>query len=81
MVCGHLPASPSEFPEIKVVAGDSKVLNNVCDDTARNIACMPRECNEAFWVEWIGKVTVTASGANVFAADFLESTFQLPTVP
>jgi hypothetical protein len=39
--------SGSEFLEVKVVAADAKVFNDVSDDAAGHVARMPRKRDEA----------------------------------
>lgn len=71
----------SKCPEVEFVAGDTKVFDNVRNDTARNIAGMPRKGDQAVWTKWIGVVPVTARSAKEFTTDFAESPLQLAAVP
>jgi len=42
----HERGSGSKFLEVKIVATDAEVFNNVGDDAARHVARMPRKSDE-----------------------------------
>jgi hypothetical protein len=69
-----------ESPEIKFVACNSEVFNDIGNNAAWNVAWMPGECNEAVGAEGIGVMPVTASVAQMNAADFSETPLQLAAI-
>jgi hypothetical protein len=71
----------SEFSEVELIPGDAEVLDDVGDDTARDITRMPREGDQAIGPKWIRVMPMAARGAKEFTADFTEAPLQLPAVP
>ena len=67
--------------EIEVVPADAEVFDDVGDDTAGHVAGMPCESDKAVGAERVGIMAMAAGSAQKFAADLLETAFQLPTVP
>jgi hypothetical protein len=70
----------SEFSEVEFVAGDAEVFDDVRNNAARHVARMPRESDNAVGAERAGVMSVTAGVAEVFTADFAETTLQLAAV-
>ena len=70
----------SEFSEIKFVAGNSEVFDDVCNNAPWHVARMPREGDDAVRAERIRIVAMAAGIAKMFAANLAESTLQLPAV-
>jgi hypothetical protein len=70
-----------KFFEIKIVAADAEVVNDVSDDAARHVARMPCKRDEAVGAERIGIVPMAAGGAKEFTADLAQSAFKLAAVP
>jgi len=75
------PLRALEFSEIELIASDAKVFDDVRDDSARHIARMPRERDQAVGTKRVGVMPVTAGGAKKFTTDFTESPVQLAAVP
>ncbi len=69
-----------ETSEIKLVACDAEVFNDVGYDSARHVAMVPGECDNSFRTEGIGVMPVTAGVAQVDAANLLEAALQLPAI-
>lgn len=78
--CVAMPIIASEFSEVKLVARDTEIFDDVGNNAARNIARMPRESDDAFGAEGIGVMPVTSGIAQVHTADFTETTLQLTAV-
>ena len=70
-----------KFLEVKIVAADAEVFDDVGNDAARNIAWMPGEGDETVGAKWVGIVAVTARSAEKFAADFTQAAFKLAAIP
>lgn len=75
-ICGR----GSELLEVRVVAGDAKVLDDVGNDAARHVARMSREGDEAVGPEGIRVMAVAAGVAQVFAANLAQAPLQLAAV-
>lgn len=71
----------SEFFEIKIVAADAKVFDDVGKDATRHVARMPRKGDEPVGTERIGVVAVTTGCAQEFTANLTQTTVKLTTVP
>ncbi len=71
----------SKFLEVKIVARQAGVFDNVGHDAARHVTRMPRKGDETVGAERVRLVTVTACRAEKFAADFAQPFFKLPTIP
>ena len=71
----------SEFPEVKVVAADAEVFNNVSDDAARHVTRMPGKRDQAVWAGGIRVVPVAPGGAKEFTANLTQTTVKLTTFP
>ena len=71
----------SESLEVKVVAAEAKVFDDVSDDAAGHIARMPCERDEAIRMERIRVMPVASSGANKLAANLTQTTVKLAAVP
>jgi hypothetical protein len=69
-----------KFFEVKVVAADAKVFDDVRNDATRHVARMPGESDEAIGAKRIGIMPMTAHGAEVFAADFTQATVELAAI-
>ena len=69
-----------EFSEVKFVACDAEVFDDVRNDAARHVARMPRERDEAVGAEGIGVMSVAARGAQQFAADLPKAPLQLAAI-
>ena len=69
-----------ELPEIKFVAGNAEVFDDVGNNTARDIARMPGECNNSIGAKGIGIMPMASRVAQVDAANLLEAAFQLTTI-
>src|SRR5271163_3213618 len=80
-VMSRIRGRPSEAPEVKVVAANAEVFDNVGDDSAWNVAGMPGEGDEAVGTEGIGIMAVTAGGAEELTADFAETAVELAAIP
>ena len=68
------------FFEIKVVASDAEVFDDVGDDAVRHIAGMSGKGDEPVGPEQIGVVPVAARRAEQLAADFQEPPPKLAAV-
>lgn len=80
----HAPLAPqalSETFEVEIVAVDAEILDDVSDDSARHVAGMPGERDQAIGAEGIRIVAVAASRANGFAANLTQSPVKLAAVP
>ena len=73
--------SGSKFLEIKIVAADAQVLNNVGNDAARHVARMPCKCDKPVGTKWIRIMPVAAGAAQKFATNFAQAAFQLTAIP
>ncbi|HLX94469.1 MAG TPA: hypothetical protein VKU37_01860 [Verrucomicrobiae bacterium] len=71
----------SESLEVKVVAADAEVFDNIGNYAAGHIAGMPRECDEAVGTEGIRVMSVAPSGTKKFTANLTQTTVKLTTVP
>jgi hypothetical protein len=47
------PGNGSKFLEVKIVAADAKVCNDVGDDATRHVARMPGKSNEPVRMKWV----------------------------
>ena len=70
----------SEFPKVKLIAGDAEVIADVGDDSARHVARMPGERDEPLGAEGIRVMPVAAGGAKEFATDLAEASLQLAAI-
>ncbi len=48
-----MSGSGSKFLEVKIVAADAEVFNNIGNDAARHVARMPRKRDEPVGTKWI----------------------------
>src|SRR5208283_1615965 len=80
-VMSRIRGRGSESLEVKVVAADAEVFDDVSDDAAGHIARMPRERDESVGTEWIRVMPVAPGGAEEFAANLTQTTVKLAAVP
>ncbi len=80
-VMSRIRGRGSESLEVKVVAADAKVFDNVSDDAAGHVARMPRKRDEAVGAERIRVVPVAPGSAKEFAANLTQTALQLAAVP
>ena len=80
-VMSRIRSRGSESLEVKVVAAEAKVFDDVSDDAAGHIARMPCERDEAIRMERIRVMPVASSGANKLAANLTQTTVKLAAVP
>lgn len=73
-------AAQSNFLEIEVFASEAKVIDDVGNYAARNIARVPSKGNEPFGMKGIRIVPVAAGGADQLAAKFAQPAIQLPAI-
>ena len=71
----------SESLEVKVVASDAEVFDDVSDDAAGHVARMPCKRDETVGAERIRVMSMTPGGAKEFAADLTQTTVKLTAVP
>jgi len=71
----------SKFLEIKIVAADAQVFNDVGNNAARYVAGMPGEGNEPVGTKRIGIMPMAAGSAQQFASDLAEAAFKLAAIP
>jgi hypothetical protein len=71
----------SESLEVKIVAADAEVFDDVGDDAAGHIARMPCERDEAIRTERIRVMPVASSGAKKFTTNLTQTALQLAAVP
>ncbi len=80
-VMSRIRGRGSESLEVKVVAADAEVFNDVGYDAAGHIARMPCERDEAVGTEGIRVMPVAPGGAKEFAANLTQTTVKLAAVP
>src|ERR1017187_4190358 len=80
-VMSRIRGRGSESLEVKIVAADAEVFDDVGDDAAGHIARMPRERDEAIRSEWIRVMPVAPGGAKEFATNLTQTTVKLAAVP
>jgi len=80
-VMSRIRSRGSESLEVKVVAADAEVFDDVSNDAAGHIARMPRKRDEAVGAEGIRVMPVASSGANKLAANLTQTTVKLAAVP
>jgi len=71
----------SIFLEVKVVAADTEVFNDVGNDAAPHVAWLPGKCDQPIRMKGIGIMPMAAGSAKKHTADFAEAVFKLPTIP
>jgi len=71
----------SKLPVVKLFPCQAEVFDDVRDDSARHVAAVPCEGDEAMRVEGIRVVSVAAGSAQQFAADFAQPPIELAAVP
>lgn len=79
IVCGI--SGGSKFLEIKIVAVDAGVFNNVGNDAARHVTRMPRKGNEPVGTKWIGIMPVAAGGVEKVATHLAQATLKPAAIP
>jgi hypothetical protein len=72
---------PSKFLEVKIVAAEAKIFNDVGDDAARHVARMPGEGNEPGGMKRIGIMPMAAGGAQQFASHLAQAALKLAAIP
>ena len=81
VICGMSGGVVSIFFEVKVVAADAEVFNNVGNNAARHVARMPGKGDEPVRPKWIGIMPVTAGGAEKLTTNLAQAALQLPAIP
>ncbi len=69
-----------ELPEIKLVAGNAEVFDDVGNDAARDVARMPQERDNSIGTKGIGIMPVASGAAQMDAANLFETPFQLTAI-
>ncbi len=80
-VMSRIRGRGSESLEVKVVAADAEVFDDVSDDAAGHVARMPRKRDEAVGAERVRVMPVASAGAKKFAANLPQTTVKLTAVP
>ena len=80
-VMSRIRSRGSESLEVKVVAADAEVFDDVGDDAAGHVARMPRERDETVRAKWICVMPVAPGGAKEFATNLTQTTVKLAAVP
>ena len=80
-VMSRIRGRGSESLEVKVVAADAEVFDDVGDDAAGHVARMPRERDETVRAKWICVMPVAPGGAKEFATNLTQTTVKLAAVP
>src|SRR4051812_43852133 len=62
----------SKSAAVKLVSRDAEILNDICNNTTRDISGMPPEGNDSVRPKGVRVMPMTASIAQVNAADFLQ---------
>jgi hypothetical protein len=70
-----------KLSEVEFVPCQSQVLNNISNNSARDVSSMPGKGDQIIRPERIGIMAVTASSADLPAANFFEPPLKLAAVP
>jgi hypothetical protein len=70
----------SEPAEVELVAGDTKIFDDIGNNAARHVTGVPGKCDDAVGAKRIGVVAVAAGIAQMFAANVPESSLELPAI-
>jgi len=70
----------SKSLEIKIVARDAEVFDDVGDNPAWDIPRVIRKGNQTVRAKWVRIVAVTTAGSHQFTADLTQTAFQLPAI-
>lgn len=80
-VMSRIRGRDSESLEVKIVAADAEVFDDVSDDAAGHVAGMPGKRDEAVGAKWIRVMPVAPGGAKEFAANLTQTTVKPAAVP
>jgi hypothetical protein len=75
------PSKASKAPKVEVVLAQSKVVENISNNPAGNIARMPGKCDQKLRVKWIRVMPVTSTCADEPTTNLLEPSVQLAAIP
>ena len=80
-VMSRIRGRGSESFEVKIVATDVEVFDDIGDDAARHVARMPGKRDEAVGAKGIRVMPVAPSGAKKFTTNLTQTALQLAAVP
>ena len=80
-VMSRIRSRGSESLEVKVVAADAEVFDDVGDDAAGHVTRMPGERDESVGAERIRVMPMAPSGAKKFTTNLTQTALQLAAVP